>query len=56
MNLKYEPPKLNIEVLEKCDVLTSSAETPEESTKKFELENAYGDFLSFVLSPDSWFD
>jgi hypothetical protein len=55
LKLKYDSPKLDIEVLEKCDVLTASG--TESSTNKFELENAYSDFIKFVLGgPSNWFD
>ncbi len=61
MKIKYDSPKLDIEVLEKCDVLTSSSSgtggsETNSSTNKLEHENAYGDFVQFVLGgPSSWF-
>ena len=59
MKLKYFSPELDIEVLEKADVLTSSSSVEPETnptTQKYEHENAYGDFLRFVLGgPGSWF-
>ena len=58
MKLKYKKPNISIETLDRSDVLLSSVATPAESepVQKSEIENSYGDFVSFALDPKNWFD
>ena len=51
---KYLSPTISVEVLERADILLASAVDGHTSVLK-EKENAYGDFLDFVISL-SWFD
>lgn len=58
MKEKYYTPFIEIEDLDKSDVLLSSGEivTPSDP-EAAELENAYHDISDFILSgPSGWFD
>ena len=61
MKEKYYTPILDIEILDKSDVLLSSIVTPTSPTspsspapKGRELENSYRDISDFIISGD-WF-
>lgn len=56
MKPKYITPRIFVEALERADVLLSSVTDPTDSQRKFEKENRYSDFLSFVGDPKKWFD
>ena len=53
---KYLSPTISVEVLERADILLASAEGGQTSVLK-EKENAYGNFLDFVIQESlSWFN
>ncbi len=53
---KYLSPTISVEVLERADILLASAEEGQTSVLK-EKENAYGNFLDFVIQESlSWFN
>ncbi|MBR2279894.1 MAG: hypothetical protein IJ903_03075 [Ruminococcus sp.] len=56
MKEKYLSPTISVEVLERADILLASAEGGQTSVLK-EKENAYGNFLDFVIQESlSWFN
>lgn len=52
MKFEYSTPMISVEVLEKADILMTSAEVTPTEPKDKELENSYRDIMDFIGSGD----